>query len=119
MCLARCCDSLARAAKSFPGEITLRFPTIAAKPHCHRAGLILAKEFDAARSHILGPFVVDPFVLGKIARRGDDQSRPHGIEKWAGSGIPEMMLALDPDVAVQICVPLKQLIFRFDSTVRR
>jgi len=52
-----------------------------AKAQCRCAGLILAKEFDSAGSHVLGPFVVNPFVLRKIARGGDDQARLHSIEE--------------------------------------
>src|SRR5467141_1262068 len=42
------------SCENFAREITLRFPTVAAKAQRDRAGLVLAKQLDAARSHILG-----------------------------------------------------------------
>ena len=93
---------MARAPKNFAGEITPCFPTIAAKAQRHRAGLVLAKEFDAARSQILRPVVADSFDRREIARRGNDQTRPHNIEKRPGAGISRVMLSFDDDVTVEI-----------------
>ena len=109
---------MAWTPKDFAGEITLRFPAIAAKAQRHSAGLVLAKEFDATRSQLLGPVVADSFVRRELERRSDDQARPHNIEERPGAGISRVMLSFDNDVTVEIQTVGHERALGFYTTVR-
>ncbi len=105
-------------AKDFIGQITLRFPTVLTKAHCHCSRVILTKEFNAAFPYVLYPGVADSLVAGEVPRRGNDQARPRGVEECVRAGFSGMMLPLDDDVALQIQTARQQCLFRLDATVR-
>src|SRR6266536_6517478 len=109
---------MAGIAKSFAGEITLRFPTVLTKAKCHCARVILTKEFNAAFPYVLHPGVADSLVAGEVPRSGNDQARPRSVEECVRAGFSGMMLALDDNVALQIQADRKQCLFRLDTTVR-
>src|SRR5439155_10299629 len=92
-------DSSVGAAKSFSRGVSSRFPIIATELQFNRARFILAEKFDAAHSHLLSPFVAHAFVFGKVVRSGDNQPRPHGLEKLVGTRATRMMLAFNQNVA--------------------
>src|ERR1039457_2838580 len=60
-------DLPARAPKSFGRNIGFRFPSIAENADSHCTGFVQTKELDAARANALHPFVLNSFVLRKIA----------------------------------------------------
>ena len=109
---------MAGTAKSFAGEIALRFPTVLTKAQCHCPRLILPKEFNAAFPYVLHPGVADSLVAGEVPRSGNDQARPGGVEECVRAGFSGMMLPLDDDVALEIQTARQQCLFRLDATVR-
>ena len=46
---------------------------------CHRAGFVLPEKSNAAFLQFVGPVVADSLVIGKIARRRNDQTRAGSI----------------------------------------
>jgi hypothetical protein len=72
---------MAGTAKSFTGEIALRFPTVLTKAQCHCAHVILTKEFDAAFPYVVHPGVADSLVAGEIPRSGNDQAWSRRVQE--------------------------------------
>src|SRR5438067_7075983 len=84
----------------------------------HRAGLVLAEEFNATFLEFPGPSIADSFVIGKIARTRDDQPRRRSIEKGFGAGFSGMVLAFNDNVAAKIRMTGQQRLFGFDASIR-
>src|SRR5438067_3328494 len=110
--------SMVGIAEDFPGQITLRFPTVLTKAHCHCARVILTKEFNAALPYLLYPGVADSLVVREVPRSGNNQARPRGVKECVRAGFSGMMLALDDNVALQVQAAGQQCLFRLDATVR-
>ena len=84
----------------------------------HRAGLVLAKKFNATFLQFPGPGIADSFVIGKIARTRDDQPRRRSIKEGFGAGFFGMMLAFNDNVAAKIRMAGQQCLFGFDASIR-
>jgi len=72
------------------------------KPQYYCARLILAEEFNAPFLQILHPRVADSLVTWEVARGGNDQTRPHGVEKRVRAGLSGMILTFNDDITAEI-----------------